>query len=55
MSSPAKLVLHYHCLNTSKAGLRADTDVGAAIFPTDTKNFSEATLVEFLEGFQMTT
>ena len=54
VASPAELVLYYHCINTSSAGLHKDIGVGGAIFPSDTKNLSEATLVEFLHGIHMT-
>ena len=37
VASPAGLVLHYHYLNTSRAGLHEGTGVGAAIVPLDTK------------------
>ena len=52
MASPAELVLH--CLNTSCVGLHEDTGIGAAIISSDTKYLSEATLMEFLQGLQMT-
>ena len=53
MAVAAELVLHYHCLNSSCVGLHEDTDIGAAIFPSDTKYLSEATLVEFIQGLQV--
>ena len=51
VARPVELVLHHHCLNTSCAGLHEDTGVCMAIFPSDTKNHSEATLVEFLHRY----
>ena len=54
VASPAELVLHYHCLNTSCVGLHEDTRIGAAMFPSETKYLTEATLVEFLQCLQMT-
>ena len=54
VASPAELVLNYHCLNTSSVGLREDTDIGAAMFLSDTKYIYEATLAEFFQGLHMT-
>ena len=54
MASPAEMVLHYHCLSNSCAGLREETGIDAAIFPSDTKYLSETTLVEYLHGLQKT-
>ena len=53
-ASPAELVLHYLYLNTGCVGLHEYTGIGAVIFPSDTKYLSEAILVEFLLGLQMT-
>ena len=39
-ASPAELVLHYPCLNTSCVDLHQDTRNDAAIFPSDTKYVS---------------
>ena len=50
VASPAKLVLHYHCLDTSCVGFHEDTGIGAAIFPSYAKYLSETRLVEFLHG-----
>ena len=52
--SNAKSFLQYHCLDTSCVGLYEDTGIGAAIIPSDIKYLSETTLVEFLQGLQMT-
>ena len=54
VASRVELVLHYHCLNTSCVGLHEDIGIGAVIFPSDTKYLSETTLVETLQGLQMT-
>ena len=54
MFSPAELVLHYHCLTTSCVDFHEDTGIGAAVFPPETKYRSEAPVVEFLQGPQMT-
>ena len=54
MASPSKLVLYYHCLDTSCVGLNEDTDIGAAMFPSDIRYLSETTLVEFLQGLLIT-
>ena len=54
VASPAKLVMHYHCFSTSCVGLHEDTGLGAAIFPSDSKYLSKVTLVEFLQGLQLT-
>ena len=51
-SDTVGLVQHYHCLNTSCVGFLEDTGISAAIFPSDTKYLSEATLVEFLQVFR---
>ena len=50
VASPLELVLHHHCLNTICVGLHEDVGIGAAIFPSDTKYLSDATLVEFLQS-----
>ena len=50
-----QLVLHYYSLDTNCVGLhRWHQCQCPAIFPSDTKYLSETTLVEFLQGLQMT-
>ena len=52
--SPAELVLHYRCIETSCVGLHEDNGVGSAIFRSGTQNLFEATLVEVLQDLQVT-
>ena len=54
VSSPAKLILHDHCLDTGCIDFSEDAGVGATVFPPDVKHLSEATLMECLQGLQVT-
>ena len=46
--------LHDHCLDAGCIGFSEDGDVGAMVFPPDVKHLSEATLVECIQGLQVT-
>ena len=63
VTSPAELILHDHsldagCIGFSEdagcIGFSEDAGVGATVFPSDVKHFSEATLMECLQGLQVT-
>ena len=54
VASLAELILHDHCLDAGCVGFSEDGDVGATVFPPDVKYLSEATLMEYIQGLQMT-
>ena len=54
MASPGELILHDHCLHGGCIGFSEDAGIGATVFPPDVKYLSEATLIEYLQGLQVT-
>ena len=54
MVSPVELILHVHCLDASCIGFGEDAGIGATVFPPDVKHLSEATLMECIQGLQVT-
>ena len=54
MASLAELILHDHCLDAGCIGFSEDADIGATAFPLDVKHLSEATLMDCLQGLQVT-
>ena len=54
MASPAELILQEHCHETGCVGFSEDAGIGATVFPPDVKYLSEATLMEYIQGLQVT-
>ena len=54
MVSPAELILHDHCLDAGCVGFSEAAGIGATVFPPDVKHLSEATLMECIQGLQVT-
>ena len=52
MASPVEL--HDHCLDAGCVGFSEDAGIGAMVFPLDVKHLSEATLMEYIQGLQVT-
>ena len=54
VASPAELILYDHCLEAGCVRFSEDAGIGAMVFPLDVKHLSEATLMEYIQGLQVT-
>ena len=53
MPYPSQLVLYYHCLHAGGAGFIKDAVCSSQVLPLDTKDPSDAPVMEFFESLQV--